>query len=124
MDWGRIFSKDWVRQHRYGGIGAVVGLLLLVAAVVLWRRKATTLQKAAAAAVAAVESRAKEMERQLAEREVAQKEADEAALLELTMPQVTSNKAMVLKKVLAENAKKDADATVQLLRSWIHEEER
>jgi flagellar biosynthesis/type III secretory pathway M-ring protein FliF/YscJ len=64
-----------------------------------------------------------EAEKQLAERAEAQRQAEEAMMLELKMPQVTSNKALVLKKVLAEAAKKDPATTAQLLRTWLHEDE-
>jgi flagellar biosynthesis/type III secretory pathway M-ring protein FliF/YscJ len=124
VDWRQVFTKEWLRQHRYTVIGAVVGFLVLAAALVLGLRKTANMKKVVAAASAVVASQAQEIEKQLADRQIAQQHADEAALLELTMPQVTSNKAMLLKKLLADNAKKDASSTVQLLRSWIHEDER
>jgi len=114
------FNKDWLVGHRYMLMGASAGLLGVIALLVIWRRKLT---RRAPAVATAISGAAQGVEKQLASRESAQREADEAALLELKMPQVTSNKALVLRKVLAEGARKDTAATVQLLRSWIHEDE-
>ncbi len=104
------------------GVGAALVAVLLLLVWSRWRKR-----KRPAAAVTmpgelpGVDS---QVEKQLADREQAQLRADQAALLELKLPQVSGNKAMVLKKILAENAKKDPASTVQLLRSWIHEDER
>jgi flagellar M-ring protein FliF len=114
----RIFTREWLVENRYvtGGILAV--LLAAVAGLVVWRTA-----KRRTAVVAATPPPEVRMEKQLADREAAQRLADEAALLDLKMPQVTSNKAMLLRKVLADTAKKDPSSAVQLLRSWIHENE-
>ncbi len=114
----RFDVKEWLTRNRYGLIGAAVALVALAAVLAFWTRR-----KSAAPAMAPALPAAEQVEKQLAERENAQRQADQAALLELKMPQVTSNKAMVLKKIISENAKKDPAATVQLLRSWIHEDE-
>lgn len=125
--WGEslrgIFSKDWFSKYRYVVIGAGAGFLLSLAALVVWRlrkAKAKKLEPTVAPQVPGAEER---IGKQLADMEVAQRQADEAALLELKMPQVTSNKAMVLRRMLSDTAKKDPSATVQLLRTWIHEQE-
>lgn len=123
-EWQRLFSKDFLQKYRYVGLGIVVGIVVLLAALVLLRKKSRSADKAAPASSAALPKPGDEVQKQLAERETAQRLADEAAMLELKMPHVTSNKAMILQKVMADSAKKDPTATVQLLRSWIHEDER
>ena len=117
----RTFSKEWVNKYRYVVIGVFVGFVALGVFLALRARTKAKTKKGETPVVVAPEQL---VEKQLASREAAQREADEAAMLELKMPHVTSNKAMVLKQLLADSAKKDASATVQLLRSWIHEEER
>jgi flagellar M-ring protein FliF len=124
----RIFAGEWFRRYRYVVIGLLVGLILAGAAFLFWRRTRKGKSKAKKAeppsAASQVEGTEERLTKQLADLEAAQREADEQAMLELTMPQVTSSKAMVLRKMLAETAKKDPQTTVQLLRSWIHENER
>jgi len=119
----RLFSQPWVWKFRYVLLGSLGGLLVAVVGLLFWRRRAGSKRKVQAEAATAIESTEAQVDKQLASREVAQRQADEAMLLELKMPQVTSNKAMVLRKVIGESAKKDPAGTVQLLRSWIHEDE-
>lgn len=121
--WEKIFSKEGLTKYRYVLIGIAIGFLALLAAVValVWLRKRP--KKSAVEATGPAQLPGHEVEKQLADREMAQRQADEAALLELKMPHVTSNKAMVLKKILADGAKKDPGAAAQLLRTWMHEDD-
>ena len=115
-----LLAKEWLKKYRYVALGVLVGIIGLIA-LLIWRLR----RKAAAtrAAVVHQETATETMAKQLADMEAAQRQADEAVMLELKMPQVTSNKSMVLRKVLTDTAKKDPAGTVQLLRSWIHENE-
>ncbi len=119
----RLPAKEWLQKYRYIAIGAGVTLLALLLLLV-WSRRGKRKRLAGPGMSSALAGGESQVEKQLAEREVAQRQADEAALLQLKLPQVSGDKAMVLKKVLTESAKKDPAATVQLLRSWIHEDER
>ena len=114
----RTFSLEWLQRYRYVLIWSAVAVVALGAGV-WWRRRRKKKTEEGPGGDAE-----QELQKQLAGREAAQRVADEAMLLELKMPQVTSSKAQVLKKVLGESAKKDPSGTVQLLRSWIHEDDR
>jgi flagellar M-ring protein FliF len=117
-----IFTKEWLARYRYVVIGVAVGILVMVVGLILWTKKAAKRRKTALPEAAAqVPGGADRVGKQLADLQAAQREADDATLLELKMPQITSNKAMVLRKMLEDSAKKDPNATVQLLRTWIHE---
>ena len=119
-----LFTKEWWAKYRYVVMGAGVGFLAALAGWLFWRlRKAPGKKKAAAEAAPQVTGAEERMGKQLADLEAAQRHADEQAMIELKMPQVTSNKAMVLRKLINDTAKKDPTSTVQLLRSWIHENE-
>ncbi len=120
----QMLTKETFRKYRYVWIGAGAGLLLAIAGLMLWKlRKRKTKKVEPPAIPPQVEGAEQRISKQLADMEAAQREADEQALLEMKMPQVTSSKAMLLRKMLNETAKKDPQATVQLLRSWIHENE-
>jgi len=117
-----ILTKEWLRRYRYVLIGVLAGILVMVVGMVFWRKRAAKRRKAAPPVAAVqVEGSADRMGKQLADMQAAQRQADDATMLELKMPHVTSNKAMVLRKLLEDSAKKDPSATVQLLRTWIHE---
>jgi len=116
-----LWSKVWGSKYRYLWLGLALGVPIVAFALLIWlRRKTPKVRLPTALPEGALVADA---ERQLAERERASKDAQDAVMLSLKMPQVTSNKAVVLKKVLAENAKKDVSATVQVMRTWIHEED-
>jgi len=117
----RIFTKEWFQRYRYVVVGVLAGILLSVVGFVIWRRKKA--KKVKVDAPARVETTDQKIGKQLAEMEAAQRSADEEALLSLKMPQVTGSKSMVLRKMMTESAKTDPGSTVQLLRSWIHENE-
>ena len=79
--------------------------------------------KAEAEARRAAEEAQREIE--AAEQEARQKEAEEARMLKgLRQTTLQSSKAQVLKKHLEETAAKDPEAFVQLMRSWIHEDDK
>ena len=65
----------------------------------------------------------KRMEDQIAEREALQKQMDEQALASLKLAPVITKKAEVFAKHLREKIAKEPDISVQILRSWIREEE-
>jgi flagellar M-ring protein FliF len=119
-----LFTKEWFSKYRYILIGALVSLLLAIGAYVFWRRRKAKPRRVEPPVVGPQMPPAEErIGKQLADLEAAQRHADEEAMLALKMPQVTSNKAQVLRKMLADTAKKDPGTTVQLLRTWIHESE-
>jgi len=63
------------------------------------------------------------MEDQIAEREALQKQLDEQALASLRLAPVITKKAEVFAKHLREKIAKEPEMSVQILRSWIREEE-
>jgi flagellar M-ring protein FliF len=115
-----------------GAVGAV--LLLSVVAFMLSRknrkkRGETPTSDAAIAGVGAKQSTLPpgevqaSMESQLAERDALQAEADANALNSLKLAPVISKKAEVFAKHLREKIAKEPDISVQVLRSWIREED-
>ena len=102
---------------------AVLGAILTVA-FMFWnrrrrKRKTLLLKKQA-------EARAEQSRRELEAAEEAKKlkEAEEAKMLQgLRSTALGTSRAQVLKKHLEETASKDPEGFVQLLRTWIHEDE-
>jgi flagellar M-ring protein FliF len=135
---GLPFSLDRKQMMIAGGI---VGALLLgvVLGVVLMRRRkkkrtdATTPAEIApgtpAGAPPALEEGAvpatleKRFENQIAEREALQQRLDDQALASLKLAPVITKKAEVFARHLREKIAKEPDVSVQILRSWIREEE-
>lgn len=77
-----------------------------------------------AAPLTAIESAAaatKHMEAQIADQAATKKQQEVDAMRMLKLPQVTTKKAEVLTKHIAEEAKRDATSMVQVLRSWMNE---
>jgi flagellar biosynthesis/type III secretory pathway M-ring protein FliF/YscJ len=64
-----------------------------------------------------------QMENQLAERDALQAQMDAQALSSLKLAPVISKKAEVFAKHLREKIAKEPDISVQILRTWIREEE-
>ena len=118
--------------------GGVVGLLILGIAVFLLRQKRNrpaastatspaTLQPAGAhgtlPALSAPNQVESQMESQLAERDALQAQMDAQALSSLKLAPVITKKAEVFAKHLREKIAKEPDISVQILRTWIREEE-
>jgi flagellar M-ring protein FliF len=115
-----------------GGVAAVVLLLVMF----LWRRKrnpAAALETQPALAAAASEGLPavrrgsldveKQLESQLAEREALQQRMDAQALNSLKLAPVITKKAEVFAKHLREKITKEPEISVQILKSWIREDE-
>jgi flagellar M-ring protein FliF len=121
------------------GGGALAGLLVLAMVAFLLgrkRRKAhiaasasspATLQSAAgpgsSPALPAPNQMEHQMESQLAERDALQAQMDAQALSSLKLAPVITKKAEVFAKHLREKIAKEPDISVQILRTWIREEE-
>ena len=125
--------------------GAAMGALLVLAAVYrLGRRKrnkppaavqvaqqgalpaapgTAVATQSAAPVVAAPTAIEAQLESQLAERDALQARMDAQALSSLKLAPVITKKAEVLAKHLREKISKEPDVSVQILRTWIHEEE-
>jgi flagellar M-ring protein FliF len=120
------------------GAGAGVLVLALVAFLLLRRRKGKAAAPAAPGELAAgaahsgsqalvsgapgtsIEQR---IEDQIAEREALQKHMDQQALASLNLAPVITKKAEVFAKHLREKIADEPEVSVQILRSWIREEE-
>jgi hypothetical protein len=63
------------------------------------------------------------MEDQIAEREALQRQMDDQALAALKLAPVITKKAEVFAKHLREKIAKEPEISIQILRSWIREEE-
>jgi flagellar biosynthesis/type III secretory pathway M-ring protein FliF/YscJ len=120
--WERIL-RDLYERHRYyvlAGAAAVVLLLTALTWLAQRRRAARRLLRRQQAG-AETEHRALTE----AESEAQRQQAEQARLLTgLKTESLQSTKAQVLKKHLEEVARKDTPGFVQLLRSWIHEDEK
>ncbi len=121
------------------GVGALAGLLVLAIVAFLFGRKRrnmhasstvstpATLQAAGAhgssPALPAPGQVENQMESQLAERDALQAQMDAQALSSLKLAPVITKKAEVFAKHLREKISKEPDISVQILRTWIREEE-
>ena len=122
------------------GGGALAGLLVLAIVAFLLGRKRrksqassttvsspATLQAGgapgASAALSAPSVAESQMESQLAERDALQAQMDAQALSSLKLAPVITKKAEVFAKHLREKIAKEPDISVQILRTWIREEE-
>jgi flagellar M-ring protein FliF len=119
--------------------GALAGLLLLaIVAFLLGRKRRSmhtastatspaTLQAAgahgASAALPAPNQVENQMESQLAERDALQAQMDAQALSSLKLAPVITKKAEVFAKHLREKIAKEPEISVQILRTWIREDE-
>ena len=115
---------DWIKDNRYNLVAGGVVTLVLAVAFLWWNRRRS--KRKALRAKKEAEQRAEQSLRELEAAEEAKslKEAEEAKLLQgLRNTTLGTSRAQVLKKHLEETAANDPDAFVQLLRSWIHEDD-
>jgi flagellar biosynthesis/type III secretory pathway M-ring protein FliF/YscJ len=122
------------------GGGALASLLVLAIVAFLLGRKRRKTQASSAtvsspatlqaggapgasAALPAPSVAESQMESQLAERDALQAQMDAAALSSLKLAPVITKKAEVFAKHLREKIAKEPDISVQILRTWIREEE-
>ena len=115
---------DWIKENRYDLIGSGAAIVVLTVAFLWWNRRRT--KRKAIRARKEAELRAEQARRELEAAEEAKqlKEAEEAKLLQgLRNTALGTSRAQVLKKHLEQTAANDPDAFVQLLRSWIHEDD-
>ena len=120
-----LFSLEWVNKYRYHLIAVGVSLVLLLFTfwfAMRFRRRMVRMRAEAEAKRQVAEER-----RQLeaAEDEARKHAAEEAKMLQgLRLATLQSSKAQVLKKHLEEMAVNESEAFVQLMRSWIHEDDK
>ena len=120
-----LFSLEWVNKYRYHLIAVGVSLVLLTFTfwfAMRFRRRMVRMR-----AEAEAKRQAQEERRQLeaAEDEARKHAAEEAKMLQgLRLATLQSSKAQVLKKHLEEMAANESEAFVQLMRSWIHEDDK
>ncbi len=120
-----LFSLEWLTKYRYHLITVGVSLVLLVFTVwfaIRFRRRMTRMR-----AEAEAKRHAEEEQKQLeaAEDEARKHAVEEAKMLQgLRLATLQSSKAQVLKKHLEEMAANESEAFVQLMRSWIHEDDK
>ena len=115
---------NWIKDNRYNLVAGAVVTLVLAVAFLWWNRRRS--KRKALRAKKEAEQRAEQSLRELEAAEEAEslKEAEEAKLLQgLRNTTLSTSRAQVLKKHLEETAANDPDAFVQLLRSWIHEDD-
>ncbi len=112
------------------GSGAGLMLLILLMATMLLKRGGKKVEMSAQlaagqarGAIEAADTTGKEMEAQIAEQVAMKKQQEIEAMRALKLPQVTTKKAEVLTKHIAEEAKRDASSMVQVLRNWMNEKE-
>ena len=120
-----LFSLEWLNKYRYHLIAVGVSLILLVFTV--WFAMRVRRRVARMRAEAEAKRQAEEERKQLeaAEDEARKHAAEEAKMLQgLRLATLQSSKAQVLKKHLEEMASNESEAFVQLMRSWIHEDDK
>ncbi len=120
-----IFSLEWLDKYRYHVIA--VGIALVLAAFTVWFalriKKRVTQMKAEAEAKRKADGERKEIE--AAEEKARVQQAEEAKMLTgLRLATLQSSKGQVLKKHLEEMASNEPESFVQLMRSWIHEDDK
>ena len=120
-----LFSLEWVNKYRYHLIAVGVSLVLLTFTV--WFAMRIRHRVARMRAEAEAKRQAEEERKQLeaTEDEARKHAAEEAKMLQgLRLATLQSSKAQVLKKHLEEMAANESEAFVQLMRSWIHEDDK
>jgi len=125
-----LFNSRFGMIAAGAGVVVVLGLLLLIMKK-LGKKGASRVEiqeqiegTKPRAAIEAAESAKDKMEAQIAEQVAVKRRQEIEAMAQLKLPQVTTKKAEVLTKHIAEEAKKDATSMVQVLRNWINEAER
>jgi flagellar M-ring protein FliF len=119
-----VFWMDWLRKNRYNFLAAFVVLVIGLVVAMVWGRGHK--KRKALKAKRDSEAHSERMQQQLEDAEEARqlKEAEEAKLLEgLRTTTMGTSKSQILKKHLEETATKDPAGFVDLLRSWIHEDD-
>jgi flagellar M-ring protein FliF len=131
-------TPPWIRNLLGGrfvlaGIaaGAVLGLGLLILVLKKLRKNKTRAEiqpqlsgLPAKKAIEGGENAKEKMEAQIAEQSATKRKQEIEAMAQLKLSQVTTKKAEVLTKHIAEEAKRDATSMVQVLRNWINEKDR
>jgi flagellar M-ring protein FliF len=119
------------KTMRMVGGGAAVVLVLLIAGFMLGRKRRRIAAATHAAELAAANTQAAlpsaeveaALESQLAERDAKQAEIDAQVLTSLKLAPVITKKAEVFAKHLREKITQEPDISVQVLRTWIREED-
>jgi flagellar M-ring protein FliF len=128
FQWPKDPKVMWI-----AGGAALAVIVILVIVVVIVRRKPR--RKASATGPAGIEGGTgaaleggndgeNQLEAKLAEREALQKKMDAKALETLKLTPVITKKAEILAKHMREKIQAQPEITVQILRSWIREEEK
>jgi len=122
--------RDLIKDKKImiGAGGALVLILVLTIAVRIFRPASRSMevtgvtpQLPAGAKAGSEDDIAKKIEATLAERAALKQQQEVEALNALKLPPVTTKKAEVLAKHVAEQASKDVTGAAQVLRTWINE---
>jgi flagellar M-ring protein FliF len=117
------FALEMFEKYRYYVIGAAVALLLLFVALAWLIHRTSTKFRARRKAETEAERQRQEIDAAQAENK--RQEAEQARMLSgLKTDALQSSRGQVLKRHLEEVAAKDTAGFVQLLRAWIHEDDR
>ena len=117
------FALEMFEKYRYYVIAAAVALLLLFVALA-WLIHRTS-KKFRARRQAQIEADRQRREIEATQAEASRQQAEQARMLSgLKLDALQSSRGQVLKKHLEEVATKDTAGFVQLLRAWIHEDDR
>ncbi|HXA52859.1 MAG TPA: hypothetical protein VNV86_21225, partial [Candidatus Acidoferrum sp.] len=137
---GLPFQVDQKKLVMIGGAAGGALLLAVIAFILLRKRQKKTAAATSPAAIAGTAGAAsgtqalavagmpgtdveKRLEDQIAEREELQRQMDERTLASLKLAPVITKKAEVFAKHLREKIASQPEISVQILRSWIREEE-
>jgi flagellar biosynthesis/type III secretory pathway M-ring protein FliF/YscJ len=119
-----IVWLEWIKRNRYNLIAAAVVLLVLGVVFSLWNRRRMKRHALRLKREQAARLEQEQLEIAAAEEAKRLKAAEETKLLQgLRSTTMGSTKSQVLKKHLEGTAAKDPEGFVQLLRTWIHEDE-
>jgi flagellar M-ring protein FliF len=119
------FSLDWIKSYRYYLIGAALLIVAAFLGAVAFARLKYRIKKIKVEHETALAAEEAKREIEAAEQEAKRRELEEARMLKgLKMAAVQSSKAQVLRKHVEETAEKDTEGFVQLLRTWIHEDDK